>query len=291
MSSTLSVVAVAPEVQDLPKLAVWDELGQIGDIDNVKLNIIPAPTRQRIVDWLRRSDCDVFLWVGHGTPARLIMQGDAVDPHWLATQLSTCKVCTAIIATCGSGLRPDSQHFSQGFADVLPAAGIDTITMVLPEVTDKAAIHYDVALIQALSSGVALRQAHNVGIAAAAEYGGVQAAQLTPADGTAKQRRMNGNPVAPNEAALRSLGDKMDKIGDQVHALDVRQERLEIKVEQIGKDQEQQRKDIVDIRQSIQQLRADIHIPPVPRSWLMVVSAFLLIMLVFLVAIMVRLML
>jgi hypothetical protein len=284
---SLKVIAIAPEIPNLPRLAAWEELGQIGDIDGITLNIVPAPTRQRIAEWLKRGCYDVFLWIGHGSPGRLALAGGAVEPNWLAAQLMTCKTTTAVIATCSSLDRPDAPYLTQGFSDILPAAGIDTVTMQT-DVPDLAALKYDVALIQALSTGIPLRQAHNVGLAAAAEYGGVQMAQLFPADASARIKKMNGTSPHNDAATLRSLSDKMDKVGDQVHAMDVRQGRVEIKVEQLVKDQEQQKKEIADIRQSIQQLRADFHAPAIPKQWLLSVSGALVIMLVFLVVIMLR---
>lgn len=279
----LKVIAIAPEVPNLPKLAAWKELGLIGDIDGVSLSIVPEPSRQRILDWLRRSCYDVFLWIGHGEPGRLFMQRDAVDPSWLAGQLSACGTTIAIIATCSSDTRPDAPFLTQGFADALPAAGINTIVMQT-SVPDMAALKYDVAFIQALSGGIALRQAHNIGIAAAAEDGGVQMVQFVPADVSRQRQPSDAQPN--NDATLRSLSEKMDKFADQIHALDIRQERIETRVAQISKDQERQHAEIGEIRDSIDQLRHNFPTPEVSKQWILFVSGALLLMLALLIVIM-----
>jgi chromosome segregation ATPase len=133
-----------------------------------------------------------------------------------------------------------------------------------------------------------LRQAHTVGLAAAAEDGGVQAAQLVPADEAARLKMMNTRSAGVEaDATLRSLSDKMDKVADQVHALDVRQERLEGQVNQITKEQERQHHELGEMRSSIERLRQEFPTPEIPRQWLMTVFGALVLMLVLLVVIMV----
>jgi hypothetical protein len=220
----IRVLAVAPRIASYPALATDEELARVGDVPGVQLRSLTQVTRQRMIDRLSRERFDVLLWIGHGGPGMLAVDGqETVDPHWLASQLANYGVGTAIVATCESIQRPESTHLSYGFADVLPAYGIDTITMATA-VADRAALEYDVALLQALASGSPLRQAHAVGVAAAAQAGGSQAPMLTPRDGKRKDNgHMDGSGgsaadyrLSNTERMLQQADGKLDRMSEQL---------------------------------------------------------------------------
>lgn len=281
------VLALAPEVAGLPRLASTEELTRIGDVPAVQLRMVLDVTRQRIIDRMERERPDALLWVGHGRLGELLIEGDVIEPQWLATQMRNYGVGLAVLATCESDMRPDAPA-ALGFADVLPAAGIDTITMAT-RVSDRAALEYDVALFQALAGGSALRQAHGVGVATAQRFGGVQAPQLTPADGGMGKRttRMTTNDdatgyrLANSEALLKRMDSKMDQvIADQN---DMRVEMQVQKTTIAGLVQ-----DVASLRQEVANLRATA--PEVRREWLIGTAVMLFVMLVVLLVLTVRLM-
>lgn len=106
-----------------------DPVGAEGEVLTVRLQVLLDATRQRIIDRLSREPFDVLLWVGHGGPGELILQDDVIEPQWLAAQLTSYNVRLAVLSTCESTVRPAGSPSALGFADVLPAAGIDAVTM------------------------------------------------------------------------------------------------------------------------------------------------------------------
>lgn len=236
----IRVLAVAPRIETLPALATDEELARVGDVPGVQLRQLTQVTRQRIIDRLSREQYDVLLWIGHGGPGWLAVDGrEIVDPQWLASQLSAYRIGLAIIATCESGQRPEAAHLTQGFHDVLPAAGIDVVTMATG-VADRAALEYDVALLQALASGSSVRMAHLVGVTAAAQQGASQAPQLTPRDGRHKDGRMDSSGSAADyrlsnaETVLRAVDGKMDRMSEQIADISTRQRVLEDRVQTLS---------------------------------------------------------
>lgn len=281
----ICVLAVAPEVAGLPRLAAAEELGRVGDVPAVRLQVLLDATRQRIIDRLSRDPFDVLLWVGHGGPGELLLQDDVIDPQWLAAQLMSYNVRLAVLSVCETTVRPAGGPSSLGFADVLPAAGIDAVTMSMANVTDRAAAAYDVALLQALAGGVSLRQAHQVGVAAAQRLGGVQAPMLTPADGGGRrtQTRMEASSdyrLNNTEMLLRVLDGKMDGLNDKMHDLDVRMRLQEDEVKRL-------RVDITELRNDVTAMRRIT--PEVPREWLVVSSLALGLILLLLLVVTMRL--
>lgn len=280
----ICVLAVAPEVAGLPRLAAADELSRVGDVPTVRLQVLLDATRQRIIDRLSRDPFDVLLWVGHGGPGELLLQDDVIDPQWLAAQLMSYNVRLAVLSVCETTVRPAGGPSSLGFADVLPAAGIDAVTMSMA-VADRAAAAYDVALLQALAGGVPLRQAHQVGVAAAQRLGGVQAPMLTPADGGGRrtQTRMEASSdyrLNNTEMLLRVLDGKMDGLNDKMHDLDVRMRLQEDEVKRLRVDITELRNDVTAVRRIA---------PEVPREWLVVSSVALGLILLLLLVVTMRL--
>lgn len=223
------MLAIAPTVAGLPALSTAAELARIGDLPGVQLAQLTGPvTKQRIIDRLGRSRYDAVLWTGHGTPGHLVIEGDTVDPRWLAVQLKQAKVGLVILTACQSGSRPAVGEFVASFADVIPPAGVPAIVMMI-DVLDTAAIEYDVALFQALAAGETARRAHEVGIETIAHAAAmVQAPMLIPAD------RINGDFVTLQQhvgdlgkaMAANDLQAAHKLIGDTVAALDRIDERI-----------------------------------------------------------------
>lgn len=178
-----SVLAIAPLVTGLAPLATSAELACIGDLPGVQLTQLTGPvTKQRIIDRLGKGSYNAVLWTGHGTPGHLVIEGDTVDPRWLAVQLKQAKISLVVLAACQSGARPAISEFVASFADVLPPAGISAIVMMI-DVEDRSAIEYDVALFQALTSGATVRASHETGIEKIAHNPAMaQAPMLIPAD-------------------------------------------------------------------------------------------------------------
>lgn len=218
-----SVLAIAPTVTSLQPLSTAAELARIGDLPGVTLTQLTGPvTKQRIIDRLGRGTYNAVLWTGHGTPGHLVIEGDTVDPRWLAVQLKQAKIGLIVLSACESGNRPALTEFVASFADVLPTAGVSSIVMMI-DVTDTAAIEYDVALFQSLASGATVRAAHEAGIETIARNPAmVQAPMLVPAD------RVNGD-FASLQQNVGELGKALAAndtqtahklIGDTVAALD-----------------------------------------------------------------------
>lgn len=218
------MLAIAPTVAGLPALSTAAELARIGDLPGVQLAQLTGPvTKQRIIDRLGRSRYDAVLWTGHGTPGHLVIEGDTVDPRWLAVQLKQAKINLVVLAACQSGARPAINEFVASFADVLPPAGISTIVMMI-DVEDSSAIEYDVALFQALASGATVRSAHETGVETIAHSAAMaQAPMLIPAD------RITNGDFASLQQHVGDLGKALAAndaqaahklIGDTVDALD-----------------------------------------------------------------------
>lgn len=160
----LRVLVVAPEIEELPKLAQTSELTRLGDVQGVDVDplIGPLVTIERIQSLLRNNRYDLLLWSGHGLKGRLLLPGkQEVKPHWLASEAQRAGISLVILAVCGSAHRRDYS----GFADVLPSVGIHLIAMT-SEVSDTGIIDYDVALLHALANRETLRDAHLIGLEA-----------------------------------------------------------------------------------------------------------------------------
>lgn len=220
----IRVLAVAVNVSGLPQLATSEELSRIGDVPGVSLRTLTDATAQRIAHRLSLEPFDVFLLIGHGGPGYVVLQDGHIDPQWLAAQLSSRGVQVAVIATCNSAGRPEASHATMSFADALPASGIDTITM-MTDVGDRAAIEYDVALLQSLATSSTVRVAHQVGIAAAARHGGVKAPLLTPRDGD--RLKSDASDPTISGTTMDRLDTKMDRVLKDLHDIDTRVRLLE----------------------------------------------------------------
>jgi hypothetical protein len=224
-----SVLAIAPLVTGLAPLATAAELACIGDLPGVQLTQLTGPvTKQRVIDRLGKGSYNAVLWAGHGTPGHLVIEGDTVDPRWLAVQLKQAKISLVVLAACQSGARPAISEFVASFADVLPPAGISAIVMMI-DVEDRSAIEYDVALFQALASGATVRASHETGIEKIAHNPAMaQAPMLIPAD------RINGDFVTLQQhvgdlgkaLASNDLQAAHKLIGDTVAALDRIDDRI-----------------------------------------------------------------
>ena len=216
--NVLAVVATAP---GLPKLATSEELARIQETPGVSLRVVTDATAPRVARMLSQEQFDAVLWIGHGEAGHLLTQDGRIDPQWLAAQLGTRRIRTAIIATCLSNVRPDNgPQAAQSFADALPAAGIDTITMQTT-VSDRAAIEFDVELFTQLGTGLPLRVAYQVALNRAAQFGGVQAPQLSSRD------------TMLQADVLRDVDTKVNDIQETQRKMQSSLERLEERVKEV----------------------------------------------------------
>lgn len=218
----MNVLAVVATVPGLPRLASQEELARIQEAPGITMRVVTDATAPRVARMLALERYDVLLWIGHGGAGYLVTGDGQVDPHWLAVQLKARAVHTAIIATCNSGVRPENgPQAAASFADALPAAGIDTITMQTT-VSDRAAIEFDVELLTQLASGASLRQAYQVALNRAAQHGGVTAPMLNSRDAEG----------AAN--ALRELGERMGDVQDSIKRLEERVGRVEARLDEMA---------------------------------------------------------
>lgn len=295
----LKVLAVAPDVAGLPRLAAAEELARLGDVPGVQVINLLNVTRQRLMDRLVREQYDALVVIGHGGPGYVLIStasdapgGERIDPQWLAEQLSNSGVGLAVIGVCQSSQRPAAAVLTQGFADVLPPAGIDTVTMDM-DVADRAAVEYDVALFQSLANGSRLRRAHEAGVAAAAARGGGQQPRLTPRDGASPVRWLASDKAAAtmdsaeytyrltnNERLLQGMDGKMDTLVEQLNEVKLQQRLQDEKLRAIGGK-------VDKLEATIGQLRTPVGYS---REWLAGGAAVMLVILVLLVLVTWRLM-
>lgn len=244
----LSVLLVGPEVAGWQTLSVTTELLRIGDLRDVRLTALVGPevTAQRVLDRLERQRHDVMIWSGHGEAARLLLSdGRHVSPNWLASQLLRRGVRLAVLATCLSAVRPEQAALALGFQDVLPARGVSVVAMAV-EMSDRAAVEYNVALMQALEAGTNLRKAHEAGLEAAAWAGDARAPQLFVADMDIN----NMDYPRYDSQLLHSMSDKMDKVGEQVGDIKTRQAVLEGDLRRLMADVQDLRTEVAELRRS-----------------------------------------
>lgn len=160
----MRVLVIAPEVEGLPRLAQTSELTRLGDVDGIDVQPLTGPlvTQDRIQQRLRHGRFFAVLWSGHGAGGRLLLPGGQdVEPRWMASELKRAGVRLLVLAVCESGVRKGVE----GWADVIPDAGIHLVAMS-SNVSDVAAIDYDVALLHSLAAGDPVREAHRIGLEA-----------------------------------------------------------------------------------------------------------------------------
>lgn len=239
----LNVLVIAPQVNALPRLSVWDEVGRLGDLENVKTEVLAGTiaTRERIAARIeRRKDTDIILWIGHGHEGQLLVPGGGVEPNWLAAQVAGTKLL--ILSVCDSAKRTGYE----GYTDTIPAAGVNLIAMSIG-VSDKAAMDYDLAVLSELAHGASVREAHRIGVERIKNTPDVVAPQLYPADSIASQLHEQvdslANAITNGDAAtvmaqVRAIGKSIDAIkGDYFatrHDIDVLDNRV-TKIEKIIK--------------------------------------------------------
>lgn len=274
----IAVLLVGPEVAGLPELRVTAELLRVGDLRGVQLTPLVGPevTAARLVDRLERQRYDVILWSGHGTASRLLLSdGKAVHPQWLASQLVRHGAPLVVLAACESAMRPDGEALTLGFQDVLPAAGI-TLVAMSSNVTDAAAIEYDVSLLQALVAGAAIRQAHEAGLEAAALAKAATAPQLFVADAG----RDMTYTTSGSDQLLRTMSDKIDRLGEQVNTINTKQVLLEATLQA---DMRRVQAEVTMLRQDVATWRQGSF--SLPKPYVGILVLFMLVTLAVLVAV------
>lgn len=157
----MRVLVIAPEIEGLPKLAQVDELTRLGDVLSIDIDPLVGKlaTIDRVQIKLRNNSYDVVIWSGHGADGKILLpSGKTVEPRWLASEVHRSGAYLVVLSVCDSAKR----NGYEGFSDVLPAAGISLIGMS-SDVSDTAAIDYNVALLHALANGNTIREAHRIG--------------------------------------------------------------------------------------------------------------------------------
>jgi hypothetical protein len=199
----MNLLVIAPEIEGLPKLAQTSELTRLGDVEGLTVSPLTGPlvTQDRIQNRLRRGGYDVVLWSGHGKDGKLLLPGGKeIEPHWLVSEIKASNASLVILSVCDSGQRAGWESF----ADVLPSEGIRLVAMAT-DISDKAAVDYDVAMLHALVGGDSLRTAHRIGLAAigVSDQNDRAAPQLFMPD---------------SQATARELGAQVGQLQDAVNA-------------------------------------------------------------------------
>lgn len=269
----IGVLLVGPEIAGMPALQVTSELLRIGDLHGIDLTPLVGPdvTLARVVDRLDRQSYDVLLWSGHGMASRMLTSDGGASPSWLAIQLARHDVQLAVLAACESGLRPETQALSLGFQDVLPGRGVNLVAMT-QAVADKAAVEYNVALMQALEAGASIRQAHETGLEAAALAGNAAAPQLFVADNTMTTYQTTNT----DNQLLRTMSDKIDRLGEQTGDIKTRQAVLEADLRRLMDDMGNIKHEVHELRRGVVNL---------PKAYVGIVVAIMLIVLLALIAV------
>jgi hypothetical protein len=152
---------IAPEAKGLPALGWLGELGQLAQIEGVRVHTCTGQfTRQQLAAELRRR-ARVKLWTGHGTAGGLLApDGTLIRPKWLATQAKVGLPQVVVLAACASQERDDELH---SMAEEISRAGVNVIGF--PAGTeDAAAVAFNVELVRALASGARLGDAFDVAL-------------------------------------------------------------------------------------------------------------------------------
>ena len=232
----LRVLLIAPEIPRLPRLAQTTELTRIYSVPGISVTplIGPEVDKDKIQTQLRWTDHELLIWSGHGKDGLLLLpSGERVEPRWLASELRGSHIGTAILSVCDSSQRAGWE----GFSDTLPAAGVNMIGMTT-EVSDTAAIAYDVAVLQSLANGDSLRIAHGIGLEA-----------MGPREAGKPQLYMADSTTAALRKQVEAIHDKVDA-GANAEALRLAKEFVDglEEVEGIARENRQR---IVAIEQHI----------------------------------------
>ena len=233
--SVFRLLVIAPEVEGLPRLAQSAELTRLSDARGLDVDplIGSLVTLERVQGRLRDNSYDGVLWSGHGKDGRLLLSGGReVEPRWLASEVHRSGASLVILAVCDSAQRKGYE----GFADVLPAAGVNMIGMA-SEVGDVAAVDYDVALLHALLNGDNLREAHRIGLEAIKDQRDRPQPQLfmadnrTTADLSAQVKRLQDAVAAghPREALeiINQCSATLETLKEHYEGLDGRVKAIE----------------------------------------------------------------
>lgn len=158
----MNILIVAPEIENLPKLAQSTELTRLEDVTNLSVKPLTGTlvTSERIQNRLRSGKYDVLLWSGHGSNGRLLLpKGKEIEPRWLASEVKHAGISLVVLSVCDSAQRKGYE----GFADILPANNISLIGMSVG-ISDISAVEYNISLLHALANRETLRNAHRIGL-------------------------------------------------------------------------------------------------------------------------------
>ena len=156
----MKVLFVAPEIPGLPKLETWSEIGQIGDMAGVTLDVLIGKnvTRARVANKLKQPR-EVIILAGHGEEGRFAVSDGWLTARWLAQYVKQAEPDVVLLAFCYSAGAGKTTLTSM--AEEISGAGISVIAMPTA-VDDDAAVIYDIELVRAFSNGAGLRKAHQI---------------------------------------------------------------------------------------------------------------------------------
>lgn len=214
--STFNVIFIAPEVQGLDKLAVWDEVYLLEDISGVHIEKIMGPgiDRRRLQPIFEKS-YDVMLWAGHGQAGRLRLSTGHITPRALANAMHKYPPAVIIVSACFSAVRDDK--IMNSIAECLAGAGIDTIAMQT-SIEDKAAMVYDVEIVRCLAAGAEFDEAHWSALEALRSLNGAAAA-IVPMQFYGKHPRDLMAPDASISQKLCDINKRLDAITELVRGV------------------------------------------------------------------------
>ena len=156
----LDVAVVAPELAGQAPLAFGHEVGELGAVDGVRLEIVSGQraTLDRVAQLLRRRS-DVVIWSGHGRPGRLQLVDGEIDGEWLATQARAGAPRVLVLAACGSGQCDELESLVSEVSRV----GINVVGMPLAA-EDRCCILFNKEFLRALVAGADIYTAHRVAV-------------------------------------------------------------------------------------------------------------------------------
>ena len=157
----IRVLHIGPAAPGLPALDWVSELGQIGDVPGVRLELCLGKQAVRSAVAARLHEVrDCVLWSGHGAAGRLMLADGPVGADWLACMLKQQPPAVVVLAACFSGARDQALH---SMAETISQAGITCIGM-WAEILDPAAVVYNVEFVRAYATGAPVQVAHRVAL-------------------------------------------------------------------------------------------------------------------------------
>jgi len=218
----MDALVIAPEVEGKPELETWKEVDRIGDLANVRAEVLVGPnvTKERVTARLGQQ-YDVVVFAGHGEPGFFLVSDGKLEALWLARQLQKSPPGIVLLAACDSAGR--SQLTLNSLAEAIHTAGISVVAMLAP-IADASAVVYDIEFVRAYADGASVTEAHAIAMRQMAmDYG----AQCT----IPLLMHSNGRRVTTNSSyteALVQIQDSVEGVRTGVGRVDRRTEQMKM---------------------------------------------------------------